>query len=761
MSSLAVRLRCRPVRIGWCVQRGDFDAFRQAARRSFSLWGGRYNPIIPIDNKEEARRLIDLFRVDCLYQATNTNTVKDFINNQDHLPWPDYHGGFVMDKGHGGKASTFADLLSPTRLLFEEHFKNNPLAEPFMVLHEWSDEDPLADMLLATFGALPPIDETAHDYRGLIQLYLRASVHRIASDQPIETIGSDQMSLASFNCIDLKRHYAVQSSWGEAGFYIGDVTDFDDIVTYWNLRAADVPLFFYDPAQADRLDHGRDQWLNRIPRPTNQSWFHGTSIWSRTDRTPDDLAWAGKPLRFNSVSPAFWSEEHIRAPMMIFGTDNVLASVDDHDGRALSISFAIPNSPLRNGSDLDEQQYVVSVDPGIGLLGNEHFTLHLPFLPNLNKFYGHNAIFHRNKARAEPGSLGVIVCGSTHDISIRAIETRQLFEQIFATVSIAASPSPAGLVCNRLIRQMGGIDGCRVFRIGGVRHLIKQYPPEKSFTSSAAKRTILAEGTDHPLSEYNDLYIEPRPVSTRLTNDAVLAHLLRKEVFRPGLKFDCPSCQLDFWISLDDVRTKTQCEYCGHTFHVGPHLRDRDWAYRRSGLFGRNDDQQGAIPVVLTLLRLMHMHDPTSFGMTTATSLVPNGADIRECETDFIFLVNRGQDHRIHLAIGECKNRGPISQDDVQNLLQVARAFPNDRFDVFLIFTKLADFSENELSLIATANDDYIRRVIILTPRELDHWFPYKRAAELFQIDPIIIDLHGMAKATQQIFFENARRDVN
>ena len=151
----------------------------------------------------------------------------------------------------------------------------------------------------------------------------------------------------------------------------------------------------------------------------------------------------------------------------------------------------------------------------------------------------------------------------------------------------------------------------------------------------------------------------------------------------------------------------------------------------------------------------------TSFGMTTATLLVPDGADISKCETDFIFLVNREQDHRIHLAIGECKSLGPISEDDVQNLLKVARAFPNDRFDVFLIFTKLAEFSEEELTLIAAANDDYMPRVIILTPRELDHWFPYERASALFDIDSIITDLHGMARATQRIFFEKARRDAN
>lgn len=164
------------------MERGDLAAFRYSARRSFSLWGGRFNPIIPIDDPTEARALIDLFRVDCLYAATKSTAVIAFIESQVHLPWPDYQRRFVMDRGHTGKTSTFADLLAPTRMLFEEHYKNNPQADPLVVLHEWSDEDPLADMLLATLGGLPPTGEIAHDYRGLIQQHLRAPLYKLAPD---------------------------------------------------------------------------------------------------------------------------------------------------------------------------------------------------------------------------------------------------------------------------------------------------------------------------------------------------------------------------------------------------------------------------------------------------------------------------------------------------------------------------------------------------------------------------------------------------
>jgi hypothetical protein len=77
---------------------------------------------------------------------------------------------------------------------------------------------------------------------------------------------------------------------------------------------------------------------------------------------------------------------------------------------------------------------------------------------------------------------------------------------------------------------------------------------------------------------------------------------------------------------------------------------------------------------------------------------------------------------------------------------------------VFLIFSKLADFSDKEAHRIAAANDKYVKRAIMLTPRELDCWRAYERAAELFDIDSTIIDLQGMAEATHRIFFDKALR---
>ena len=53
---------------------------------------------------------------------------------------------------------------------------------------------------------------------------------------------------------------------------------------------------------------------------------------------------------------------------------------------------------------------------------------------------------------------------------------------------------------------MGGLQGCRVFKITGVRKLIETFSPSKGFYRKEALR-IIGESN---FSEFKDLDIEPR-----------------------------------------------------------------------------------------------------------------------------------------------------------------------------------------------------------------------------------------------------------
>jgi hypothetical protein len=750
-----VRLRYRPVRVGWCIGRDDWAGLRAAVRRSFTLWGGRFNPLIIIDDPEQARRMVDLYRVDCLHAVGESSAAAAFIDQQSHLPWPASQKQLVLDRGTDARSSAFADLAHPIRRMFDEDFRHHPTHDPCLTLHEWQPDDALHDLFLMTFGALPSPDECAHDYAGLMRLHLKATRTLLRPGEPVPPPQSGFYTLAGFNRAYIGQHYAVRNRRDHPGIFLGSVACFDDLVHYWNLRAADIPLIFRDPDHADRLTPFGEAITAQLRTGEDTGATSGLTVWHQQAR-PVDAGDFAHPIISSAIVPELWNGLNLKVPVMQFGEASVLASLDESKARS-TITFPLAESPLREGK-WPGDRFMVSIDTGIGLFGDDQQTFNLPFLPALNVFYGREALFHWNTARAEPDSIGAIVSAGTNHLSLRAIEVGELISVLFGSVGIKAAPSAAGRVCTRLIQQMGGLDHCRVFRIGGVRDLIERYSPDQSFTRSEAKRIIFGKDGLHPLSDYRDLYIEPRPPGTALTNDAVLAHLLEKDVFRPGLKLSCPNCQLDFWRSLDEVRTRSECEYCGHVFHLGPQLRDRDWALRRSGLFGRNDNQEGALPVVLALQQLAHVVDLSNRLQTTAVSLQPNGAAITPCETDFVLLTSQGFNHKVQIAIGEAKTRHPISRDDVHNLVRVANAFPSDRFDVFLVFAKLADFSDEELEFIHEANGDYCQRVILLTARELEPWFVYERTVKEFVIDEHAVSLADLARATVDVFFSKARR---
>src|SRR5271165_2997012 len=48
MTTLSASLRLRPTRIGFLVDPADADALRRVFQVCTSLWGGAYNPIIPV-----------------------------------------------------------------------------------------------------------------------------------------------------------------------------------------------------------------------------------------------------------------------------------------------------------------------------------------------------------------------------------------------------------------------------------------------------------------------------------------------------------------------------------------------------------------------------------------------------------------------------------------------------------------------------------------------------------------------------------------
>jgi hypothetical protein len=309
---------------------------------------------------------------------------------------------------------------------------------------------------------------------------------------------------------------------------------------------------------------------------------------------------------------------------------------------------------------------------------------------------------------------------SRPNLAVELPTKHQVIAALFGAFGLTTAISDAGRVTDRLIAQMGGIFACDLFRYRGVRRLISRYSPLTPFTRSAAVQTIRDLDPATNVARFEAAARQRRNVlmSQAETPDRVFSTLLEQQAFRAGLKLLCPNCQLEFWLSLDDVQSVVQCELCGHEFAIVTQLRDRDWWYRRSGIFGKADNQQGGIPVALTLLTLLGPlgEAPTIFvsGTKICSRLEGNRW---QCEADFVVVTQdlRGDPQ---LAIGECKSEsGEITEQDVHNLEKVAAAFPAS-LPCFLVFSKPSPFSPAEIDLCRRVNLK-VERAILISEREL------------------------------------------
>jgi len=201
-------------------------------------------------------------------------------------------------------------------------------------------------------------------------------------------------------------------------------------------------------------------------------------------------------------------------------------------------------------------------------------------IPALNPFYSEMYI-SRHSVRSAPDGFAVIVNQGIQIVTLYPLPRSRLLEKIFAAFGVTAQQSDAGRVTTRLIRQMGSILACAVFKLQGVRRLIARHGPLKSFTRGAATRLIHDESgiTERDsISSGDDVHLG----NQKLTASAAFDFLLSRGVFRVGLELRCPHCTLEFWIAVDDLKSMVTCEYCGEQFLIAMQLQDRNWHYRRS-----------------------------------------------------------------------------------------------------------------------------------------------------------------------------------
>jgi hypothetical protein len=773
VDTIRVDISYRPLRVGWAIKAGDIAAFRHAVRLSYALWGGRYNPILIVDNdEEETKYLVDLFRVDLIVPLGTDDAVLALPKRFPYLINPNHHDSLFVGSPGKRKYPQILDIENAIAYLFDradwQRIKQRGLR-----LYTWQSDDPLTDVFLIHCGDYPSAEETSIDYRMILKHAADATEHALPANAPIPADLQQHPSIPFIGRVGMERHYSIHAQRDMPGFFIGDARDVADLVACWNLRATDTPVWFVDPQHIDRYAQiipVLEKWMRQSVAHRHE-WDRAVGLWSRRDDTEEvRKPFESMNLIFSHVTKHLWNGLNLHAPMMHLGSASVLGVVS-HEQEKVKVAFALSEKPFSGGIWFHSQHLVASISFGSGLF-DAHHTLQPPHVPELNEFYARTMHFMYDRLRIEPERVGLVIDANDNDAFLYALPVSELMERIFDMASLDARLSSSGLIVRQLIARLDDLQGARAFKIPGVRRLFRTYGPTDTFTKKSALQLIGSTDPETPLAKFSDhehLYIEPRPREvTKLTPGAVFSYLVAKGLFRIGVDLTCPHCRLRSWTALDSLKHRVICELCGDEHDATRQLVHTQWHYRRSGVLGTERNAQGAVPVALTLQQLQTtLHDARSGMYSPSLNLKPkSGANLPECEVDFVWLLphmSRMSERKTAIILGECKDQGPIGLDefekDVANLRRIADALPEHRFSTFVLLSKLAPFTAEEIQRARTLNTRYRQRAILLTARELEPYFIYERTKLEFEN---IRDYGGspedLAATTAEIYFPEARR---
>ena len=748
MATFNVSVKYRPIIIGFLVRQGSLEDLVTAAGINTLLWGGINNPIIPVSQDlASCERLLELFSVDALYAVAHSPEIDKVIADHPFLREPHHYGEniFYEDWHTKKKLVAYLDSISIVDLYWEKEFRH--AAKDFQSncgLVRWNADDPLANLFGIQFGFYPDQYDLLDDFEKAFMTGLKAKEFTVPSGGQLPGVLVGHLTPIGLTGIDLTGY---GGGWpSEDGIYVGDENDFVDLSSFWNLRAAGVGLRFLSRNHIERLKEFINAHLKNLDgrKPTPANSWDCIAIYS-TEKLHAEIpkileGFESKKNRLLcSVERMIGGDPSLKPRSFYFEWETTLASVEESFGRPV-VTMGLPDKKFldqprgRQERNLAFQNLAVSLNFYSESDYPEH-TLKPPFLRNLNEFYSREIAFDPWKLRVESEGIALIITANESSIHLSPLSHQKLIERILALAGATATRSQPGLLAYQIIKSMrefGPLEACRVFKVRGSRNLINTLKPGDFIDWNSALKII---GSAH-FDKFKSLYIESRE-RRELEPADVLTFLLKKRILRAHLRlwerlgrrrkaFKCKQCGLESTVLMTAFEGFWSCPLCEHSQYlpevIGSEYRRKDmWKFKKSGLFSKDNNQEGAVPVILSLLVLLRVLDSGQFFYSTSLNLHFE----RSCETDLCVLCYH-HGRKTEIAIGECKSeKGRITSQDVSNLKAAREKLKAIGLDCYLVFSKTADsFYDEEIMLFRGLKAENVP-FVLFTNREIEPYHPY------------------------------------
>ncbi len=803
MITLSASLMLRPTRIGFLVKPDDMESLRRIFQICTCLWGGVYNPIIPVsttlpdawkerhplpdpDPVEIARGYIDFFEPDVFVEAQEglAKEIDLKVGDLDFgrprlLPLDAF---FTKRGDYDPDIPLGTNMFHLYRDLYEREFKFVPRRERRVALMATDTENaPFVECFLGGFPVAGPLGSLAQAYQDAFDPATLAPT----AENWIRVVREGFLSPLLLTREGLKTE---NSGWDEPTIFVADPTSPCDLIDLWNLR----------------LFHGR-------VLPVNVSWLKESGDFLIGFLKANYRPLPGNPngvmIHTTIQIGRSISEERMRAAMQ---EANIVPS--DPFQWAYKLWYDDIWRPIRDDIVSRPKRRLVSAEStNLELtVAEEDSEVRCRFAgisPDFAETYGHgtarwvNVLKFQNYARNDtlaftlPSSftgdssrrmrLGEATLISregfvlpqeykNHGEYFLVLEGRDAVIEWLKQQGVEAQVAEPGRIADQILVSLGGFWGIRLIADRDTLKLLDEM--SKSTTKY----------TDGKIEEFPDRSVEvkrwkdlvSRRANMPFTGSLSLDSFIKANILRLGLVLECPNCRKKNWYGVDTLSEKVKCERClkDYPFPQGSlHFERTPWHYRVVGPFSVPNYAEGAYATVLALNAFARGLESDHANVTYATNLHYKIGEDKPFEVDFTLWYQRRRildlEEEPVLVFGEAKSFAMecFQQADLVRMRKLGEKFPG----AFLVFATLKDaLSDAEKKLIAelalwgrtNLKDGRPHSpVIVLTGIELfsrwdirDAWKAFGGRHATF-IEPAYVrlnDLWVFAEITQQLYLD-------
>jgi hypothetical protein len=731
--------------LGFCIEPGDTGGLAQAVEMASCLWGGTFFPIIPLLKRivgplrrEISRRIsaeqmvagyIDTFDPDVLVNVGNARISKEIAGNREIVAADDLFREFSDDytpKWGIGPTELIAHFAA-TEL---KYVRESPLRIVFPV-----PERRYRTFLSTVFGVVPKELDAA--VRGALPAAVPVQTPSCAIDNFVEFFGAEVFFLRRLMNLGLHPRRA------ESCLFFLDARSIEDIVSYWNLRAAGwnvLPLPLQACASAAMQSYAkRFIDANYWPYKHNPNLFHNTNVIKGRRVPPAEL------VRFiNTLSLA--PPEAAHSPRIVIVPhypriwDAWAREKDQVDVERIyssEVDIDVSEDAKRIGFTPVRPEFVVP----FGGHGTPRFVndVDIRFYGGTDQYAevipsGGSTLARAIGAFSVEGwrfsRRGLSLLCEHLDLKVRFAPPRAelVFSEWLRTQGWEPQLSDKGYIATQMLKRLGGVRATSILASPGLLQLLRRMTARSACENvPGADADISSEPSGKVLKEKTFLTEIHKFASKEGFGqqvDTYVRRLLDLQMFRLGLQVQCRTCRQRWWQSLKQLDYRITCPNCFETFSVASWLpNDFEWAFRTIGPFSLPDSAFGVYAVLLTYRFFSVLIRGASTPLLSCN--VRKGNVTSEFDLALLFELLQHGKHRRDIVFAECKSYNELDRKDVKRLEALGKQFPG----AVLVFAILRDgLSSREQKLLRPfvnrsrrywKGERPVHPVLILTANEL------------------------------------------